>query len=200
MIYTIGYSCYTMDEFIEVLKTFKISTLIDVRTTPYSSFHIDFNSDILKANLKENGIKYLYLGSKVGGRPKNKQLYDDDGVIDYQKMEISSSFKKGIAEIASLSSSNVCLMCAEKNPINCHRSILIGKCLYNAGYDVLHIVDGIPLLTQGYVEDMLVKKHFPNLNQLSLFDKNEDYNSAVFKAYNMQNKVIGAKINEEECD
>ena len=195
MIYTIGYVGYDIDAFINVLLSYQIRILIDVRSNPYSLYKSDFSKGVINLKLKEANIQYLYLGQKLGGKPKNKTLYIDN-IIDYTLLEQTKEYKSGINEIVryEFANLNICLMCAEKDPVDCHRSILIGKSISNLGLDILHIFKDAPLLSQRNIENILMNKYYPNYVQVSLFDEENNYDSLLLNAYIMQNRKIGAKL------
>jgi uncharacterized protein (DUF488 family) len=80
MVYTIGHSNITQESFIEILKSFKIQLVVDVRSSPYSKYVPYFNRENINKSLKENSIRYLFLGNYLGGKPKDEKYYKDDKV------------------------------------------------------------------------------------------------------------------------
>ena len=84
-LYTIGYGNRKPNEFLTLLKNFGTEYLIDVRSQPYSKFNPQFNQHDLKFFLERNGIKYVFMGDSIGGRPKDTSCYDDEGKVDYEK-------------------------------------------------------------------------------------------------------------------
>jgi len=203
-IYTIGYTAVEIDRFISILKKYNISCLIDVRSIPLSKFYVNYNKENLARVLKENEIIYRNYDKEFGARQTNKAFYVKEGYLDFEKFAHSDIFLEGIKKInkgLELNQSFV-LMCAEKDPINCHRAILIGRQLFLKEFDVEHIVfdnGEVKTIDQGYIDKELVNEYFPNREQLSIFEnENLSYDDYVRAAYKLKNKEIGFKIKEEE--
>ena len=142
IVYTIGYTSFDVDKFIDVLKKFKITCLIDVRSTPKSSYYKDYDDSNLIPLLKSKGIVYRNYKDEFGARQENKEFYNDKGFLDFNLFSKSQQFNNGIDKIQKAQDMKyvVCLMCAEKDPINCHRTILIARNLDKQGFDVKHIL------------------------------------------------------------
>ena len=163
-IYTIGYGSRTLDDFVSVLKTHEIGYLIDVRSTPYSRFKPEFSKNALEAHLSEHGIRYIYLGDKLGGQPDDPTCYADGKVI-YDEVRQRSFFQEGLTrlEAAFRRRLRVVLMCSEGKPEQCHRSKLIGQALVEQGIPVTHIDENGALVSQAEIINELTD------GQLSLF-------------------------------
>ncbi|MDI6723116.1 MAG: DUF488 domain-containing protein [Methanobacterium sp.] len=139
MIYTIGHSNITQESFIELLKSFEIQLVVDVRSSPYSKFVPHFNRDNIKKTLKENNIDYTFMGNYVGGKPKDEKYYTD-GKANYDLIAESNHYKEGIDKIIELNKDkNLVLMCSEEDPKSCHRHNLITQTLIKKGLKVIHI-------------------------------------------------------------
>jgi uncharacterized protein (DUF488 family) len=139
IIYTIGHSDLDFDSFVALLKKFKIQTLVDIRSQPYSSYVKHFNKETLKNALEKQKIDYYYGGGAVGGRPDDESLYED-GHVSYKKIRATEKYQKAIKLLYKLISlKNVVLMCSEENPDKCHRSILIAPDLMEMGIEVRNI-------------------------------------------------------------
>ncbi|MBT9100100.1 DUF488 domain-containing protein [Methylovulum psychrotolerans] len=179
-IYTIGYGKRTIDEFIGILLEYDIKFLIDVRSYPYSKYKPDFSRELLKITLKSSGIKYVFMGNTLGGRPEDGSCYTDDKV-DYEKTKTKSFYKEGIARLKTAweKQLTVALMCSEGKPHECHRTKLISETLCKLGISTLHIDEIGKIKTQdevmsqimsgqlsliGFLPDVLTsrKKYFPN--------------------------------------
>lgn len=130
-LYTIGHGNRKLAEFLALLKNFGIEYLIDVRSQPYSKFNPQFNQNDLKLSLEHNGIKYVFMGDSIGGRPKDTSCYDDDGKVDYDVVKTKDFFIQGINRLKTAYNQDihVVLMCSESKPCECHRSKLIGRVL-----------------------------------------------------------------------
>jgi uncharacterized protein (DUF488 family) len=148
-IHTIGYGARTMDDFLAALAAQRIAYLLDVRSTPYSRFKPEFSKDALAGRLAEAGIRYVYLGDKLGGQPDDPTCYADGKVI-YEQVAQRPAFQEGLArvEAAFRRQLRVALMCSEGKPEQCHRSKLIGQELVDRGVPVAHIDENGALVSQ----------------------------------------------------
>jgi len=116
-----------------------------------------------------------------------------NGMVDFSKIEKSKSFKEGIdVIISSLNTSNIVLMCTESNPIECHRSILLGKVLYKRNIEIKHILKDGSILTQEDIEKEILNEYFPNRDRIRLIQQNEDIDY-LNEAYHLQNIKICCK-------
>jgi len=139
-IFTIGHSNLDLEAFIKLLKDNVIEVLVDVRSNPYSQFASQFNKDDIMKAIPASGIKYLYLGKELGGKPEGKEYYDSEGYVLYSRIADSPLFAEGIERlIKGINTYRVAIMCSEENPINCHRRLLVGKVLSDHGVNILHI-------------------------------------------------------------
>jgi uncharacterized protein (DUF488 family) len=139
-IFTIGHSNHDLEKFLQLLKANKIEALVDIRSNPYSRYAYQFNKDNLTKAIQAGGLKYLFLGKKLGGRPKDRQFYDSEGHVLYSRLSESPLFLEGIERVINeIETSRVALMCSEENPVNCHRYLLVSKFLEDRGISVLHI-------------------------------------------------------------
>jgi len=139
-IYTIGHSSHSIESFLNLLISQGIEVLVDVRSSTFSRFAPQYNSKSLRAFLIEKGIKYLYLGNELGGRPTDRQYYDLDGHVLYNLLAESPLFFKGISRLVEgLDKCTIALLCAEEDPSGCHRRLLVGRILRERGISVLHI-------------------------------------------------------------
>ena len=125
-VYTIGYSGFEIKDFIQILKKNKISVVIDVRSSPYSQYYSDYNKKNLEARLKTFNIHYRNYALEFGARQEKKEYYTEKGYLDFELFSKSKNFLKGIEKLKNAMNKNYrfILMCAEKNPIRCHRAIL----------------------------------------------------------------------------
>ncbi len=139
-IYTIGYGNRRIEDFLSILKKFDVDLLIDIRTRPFSRFNPDYRAKKLELHLINNGIRYLFLGQELGGKPADPDCYTMEEV-DYLKVQKKDFFKKGIEEVLNLQKEGftVALMCAELSPNHCHRKALVGEYLEKRNYPVKHI-------------------------------------------------------------
>ena len=140
VVYTVGHSNVAQEAFVALLKQHGIEVLVDVRSQPYSKYVPHFNAGVLKPAILAAGMKYLYLGKELGGRPDDKRYYDSDGHVLYGLVAESDKFKAGIERLLrGAREHRVALMCNEENPAECHRRLLVGRVLVERGVRVLHI-------------------------------------------------------------
>lgn len=200
-IYTIGYTSFDVDKFVDVLKKYHITCLIDVRSIPKSSYYKDFDDLNISHILANNGIVYRNYKIEFGARQDNKSFYNIKGYLDFDIFAQSKQFNDGIEKIKKAQEMGyvVCLMCAEKDPINCHRTILIARNLDKKGFEVKHILASEGVCIQKDIDDRLVEKYFPNRSQISIFSENNlTYDEMLEKAYKIRNEEIGFKLEDEE--
>ncbi|MCM8799919.1 MAG: DUF488 domain-containing protein [Candidatus Omnitrophica bacterium] len=131
IIYTLGTSNRSLEEFLEILKNYSIKLIVDVRRFPTSRFE-HFKREKLKDYLSEENIKYFYLGDKLGG-------YRQEG---YEKYTKTSDFKRAIEILKELSKKeNICIICAEKFPFRCHRRFISEELSKDKDIGIIHIID-----------------------------------------------------------
>lgn len=139
-VYTIGYSNHEIAYFIDFLRQHNITALGDVRSHPYSRYVPQYSQEPLKAALAAAGISYVFLGKELGARSKNPTCYKK-GRVQYERLAKESTFLEGIDRvIQGTSRYRIALMCAEKDPIECHRALLVARKLFDAGIPVNHIL------------------------------------------------------------
>ncbi len=138
-IFTIGHSNHSIKCFIELLALHGVDAIADVRSIPYSRWQRQFNREPLKAALKGHGIGYVFLGEELGARTSDPACYEN-GVVQYGKLAETALFSAGIERVLKGSQKMaVALMCAEKEPLECHRAILVARKLVELGAAVRHI-------------------------------------------------------------
>ena len=139
-IFTIGHSNLEIGKFVQLLKTYQIEVLADIRSNPHSSFSPQFNKDGFDKAIHKAGLKYLFLGRELGGKPKNPEFYDPDGFVLYSRIAESPKFLEGIERLMNgIRNYRVVLMCSEENPTHCHRRLLVGKVLSEKSVQIYHI-------------------------------------------------------------
>ena len=139
-ILTVGHSNHTCARFLELLKANDVEVVVDSRSHPFSKFSPQFDSDSIRKSLGEAGIRYLQLGGQLGGRPRGDEFYDANGRVLYDRVAASDSFRQGIERLKKgVDGYVVALMCGEEDPAGCHRRLLIGRVLLEAGFSVDHI-------------------------------------------------------------
>ena len=143
-IFTIGHSNHSPKNFLSLLESHCIAAVVDVRSAPYSGYAPHFNHDALKDLLESRQIDYIFLGGELGGRPRDRSCYDDTGRVQYDRVSETDSFEDGIRLVIHRADDGpIVLMCTEKEPLECHRTLLVARCLAEIDFDVQHIlVDG----------------------------------------------------------
>lgn len=181
-VWTVGHSIYPMEEFIELLRKHDIEVVADVRSNPYSRYATHFHGPSLQNELRKTGLKYVFLGSEIGGKPKEREFYDAEGFADYGKLASSEKFKAGMERLLNgIRIYRVALMCGEEDPAGCHRHLLIGKVAFAGGVEVLHIRKG------GLIQDFesLARESEPEsfATQLNLFGSNHQIRTQNSQAW-----------------
>lgn len=139
-VYTIGHSNQALETFLGLLDLHQIEVLVDVRSQPYSKYTPHFSAAELKAAILGHGLKYLFLGKELGGRPAGPEFYDAKGRANYGLVAHSPLFLEGLERLQKgLGKYRVALMCSEENPQNCHRHLLISRVLAERGIKIVHI-------------------------------------------------------------
>lgn len=145
-LFTIGHSNHSIGRFVELLRLHAIEIVCDVRSTPYSRFNPQFNRELLATALEAQGIAYLFLGNELGGKPRDGNYPADDGAR-FSLMAKSERFRSGLVRLLEEARDRrAAVMCAEKDPGQCHRGLLISPNL-PAGVAIHHI------LADGSVKD-----------------------------------------------
>jgi uncharacterized protein (DUF488 family) len=137
---SIGHSNAPEEKFVALLRTAGVTLIADVRTTPHSRFCPWFSQIKLAASLAAADIAYSVMGDTLGGRPRDDRLYRD-GIADYEAMATRSEYDAGIGRLLDAAArSRVCIMCAEREPLDCHRCLLVARSLTERGLTVGHVL------------------------------------------------------------
>lgn len=141
VVFTVGHSTHTIDKFVELLLRHKIEVVADVRSSPFSKYNPQFNRKELQDSLKRTGIRYVFLGKELGARSDDPACYVADKV-QYDRLARTPLFQSGLDRvIEGAKSYRIALICAEKDPLDCHRTILVARELTRKGLSVMHILD-----------------------------------------------------------
>ena len=145
-IFTIGHSNHPLEAFVALLRRHDVDELVDVRSAPYnrSAYTAHFNRNVLEASLDDYGIRYVFMGSELGGRPADRSCYDAHGRVRYERLAQTDDFLFGVQNLLrDANEQRIALMCSEKEPLDCHRTLLVAHALtteYGAeANDVQHI-------------------------------------------------------------
>jgi uncharacterized protein (DUF488 family) len=185
IIYTIGHSNHTREKFINLLQEHAISAVADVRSQPYSKYTPQFNREALKEALKAQGIAYVFLGEELGARSSDLKCFDN-GKVQYGLLAQTGLFRQGIMRLLKgVEKYRVALMCAEADPLSCHRTILICRNLRHPDLQILHILPDSRLEENTQTEQRLMQNlHLP---EADLFSTKEEL---IELAYDLQGKRI----------
>jgi hypothetical protein len=139
-LFTIGHSNNAIERFIALLKDAGVNAIADVRSVPYSRFCPWFSRNNLQTHLRAAGIGYFSYGETLGGRPSSADLYRDGGA-DYEAMAQTPAFRSALDRLQNdMAQHCICLMCAERDPLDCHRCLLVAQALAERGVAIGHIL------------------------------------------------------------
>jgi len=141
---TIGHSTHRVEDFLRLLRRHRVNAVADVRSMPYSRFNPQFSRDAVRAALRSNGIHYVYLGGELGGRSRDAAHYDVDdhrARISYDRVRQKGSFMAGLRRVLDGVDKGyrIALMCVEKEPLDCHRTLLVARALEDTELSGKHI-------------------------------------------------------------
>lgn len=138
-VYTVGHSTHTTERFLALLREHHVTAVCDVRSQPYSRLNPQFNRETLKQTLRTHRVAYVFLGAELGARSDDPSCYDH-GKVQYERLARTALFQQGLARVQEgMKSYCIALMCAEREPLDCHRTILVARCLAGLRIDVAHI-------------------------------------------------------------
>ena len=188
MIYTIGHSNHPIEHFVSLLRQHGIQALADVRSNPYSRFNPQFNREKLQASLAAaGGIRYVFLGEELGARSKDPACYDEEGRVSYAKLAQTPLFRQGIDRLQTgMQQLRIAIMCAERNPLECHRTILVSRELEKVGIPVTHILHDGTLEPNRHSLQRLAAEL--KLAETDLFRSQDEL---IQDAYEMQGRRMG---------
>lgn len=151
-IWTVGHSNHSFARFAELLRGEAIEFVVDVRSYPYSRIAPHFNREELGAALDAIGVRYVYRGEELGGRPAGEEDYDEHGRARYDRMAERPNFRDAIERLVSgCRDRRLALMCSEAQPRDCHRRLLVGKVLAEEGVELRHILSSGAVQQEGSV-------------------------------------------------
>src|SRR5580704_6130313 len=161
-LFSIGHSNIPVERFVGLLRGASVDAVADVRSTPASRRFPWFSGKNLAPRLQGDGIAYLQFGDTLGGRPGDAALYRD-GVADYEKMAQQPEFCAGLDRLLKVATQHrVCLMCAEREPLDCHRCLLVSRALAERGCTVGHILHDGAVEPHAATEERLLADSGPN--------------------------------------
>ncbi len=157
-VFTIGHSNHTAEMLQLLLRMHGVEAVCDVRSHPYSRRHPQFGRERLRDDLQATGIGYVFLGGELGGRSSDPACYADNR-IRYERVALTPAFRAGIAGLIEEGSSRrVAILCAEKDPLRCHRILLVARELVRHGVMVEHILSDGRIESQDEAESRLLRE------------------------------------------
>jgi uncharacterized protein (DUF488 family) len=204
--FTIGHSNHTIEDFLQLLKKYNIDTLVDVRSTPFSQYQPQFNGEQLKDEIDTynkkiltdedcftratnpnpaQNISYTYMGDRLGGRYDDRTLFFKTGVVDYNKVRKTTRFQQGIEDLFTLirNGKTVAVMCTEKDPLDCHRFLLVSHSLVQQkNVEIDHILAEGNTISNSDLEQKLLQKYG---------------NVPTERLYELRNQDVGYSVNKD---
>lgn len=194
--YTIGHSTHSLNSFIALLQDNEVEAVADVRSTPFSRRFPHFNQDPLRRALSGYGIAYVPLGLELGGRGNPHSVRDAHGRISYRSIGDSPEFRGGLQRVESGSARmRVALLCTERDPLQCHRGILVSRVLAAHGTRVVHIHADGTTETHGDAERRLLR--LVGARQPNLFQDEDELLAAAYDAQEARIAHVAASAARE---
>jgi len=186
-LFTIGHSTHPTEDFLALLHQHGITALCDVRSAPYSRYNPQFKKEPLAASLKEADVAYVYLGRELGAHVHDPAFHEN-GRVSYAKVARADFFRAGLERVREgMKSYRVALMCAERDPIVCHRFMLVTRNLRGEGFAIVHVCADGSLETNEDAERRLLEA--ARLPRGTLFD---DEAAMIEAAYERMGKGMAA--------
>ncbi len=152
-VWTVGHSNHDVDGLLALVRRHRIAHVVDVRSHPHSRYAPHFNRDELRASVEACGIRYAFLGSALGGRPRHEDQVDADGHALYDMMAAEPAFNRAIEGVLrGASEHRIVLLCSCGAPHECHRRLLVGKVLCDRGAELRHILPDGDVLSERTVQ------------------------------------------------
>ena len=197
VVFTVGHSTHTQERFTELLRQHRITAVADVRSTPYSRHHPQFNRRELAGWLAEADIAYVFLGRELGGRSDDPSDYEN-GRVCYDRLQAKPAFGLGVERIVrGAMHQRIALVCSEKEPLDCHRSLLVARALADRGVSVNHILADGSLETHSQTMKRLLD--MTGLKQPRLFppagDQAERFGDPISQAVALRAAQVAYSLN-----
>jgi uncharacterized protein (DUF488 family) len=180
-IFTVGHSTHELDAFLGLLTRHAVTVIADVRSQPFSRIAY-FNRDALAVALKTRGIKYLPLGKELGARRDEQECYVDGQAV-YERVATLPLFRQGLERVLTCARADVvALMCSEKEPLDCHRTVLVCRQLRPYGLPIRHILADGRIEEHAETEHRLMQLMGISPRQGDLFSSTEDLLEQAYEA------------------
>jgi uncharacterized protein (DUF488 family) len=198
--FTIGHSNQEPSAFLGALIRHEIKMVCDVRSRPGSFRFPQFNREPLMAQLASAKIIYQFFGDQLGGRPLDPRYYSPDGLVDYPARRKAPDFEEAMDRLLGFAKTlPLALMCAEEDPLHCHRFLMICPALVQHGIQAVHLRRGGTTESQRDAEDRLLQLHgFADVTSNSLFAQGRD--GALEDALRLQAEQYGFRTSPEAIE
>jgi uncharacterized protein (DUF488 family) len=154
VVWTVGHSTHPVDVLVELLRGQRIEALADVRSAPYSRHNPQFRKEKLRGSVEQAGLRYVWLGAELGGRPPEPELYDAKGHARYDLVAETERFQTGLERLLTGAATyRVAIMCSEEDPARCHRRLLVTRALVARGVEVRHLRGDGSVITEADLSD-----------------------------------------------
>jgi len=188
-VYTIGHSTHTYERFAQLLRDYNVSFVIDVRSVPQSTRSPQFGKRALRDAIRSDGMRYRYAGNVLGGRPADPGFYQDEQV-QYDRVASSEPFRKALERIRLAARTHVvALVCAEGDPIACHRFLLVARHLKSPELGIIHILPDGRTEPNAATEVRILRQ--AGLLQSDMFAPTLE---ALEKAYEIQSRRVAYSV------
>ena len=192
LLFTIGHSTHEWPQFLALLKQHGVTAVADIRSQPASRLP-QYNRAPLHVGLQEAGIKYVFLGRELGARRDEHECYEGDQV-SYERISNLPRFQEGLERLRRGSRDyRIVLLCAEKEPLDCHRTILVCRKLRDE-FHIRHILADGSLEEHEQTERRLVRQMDVTR---TLFEPNLTENDLLQQAYEARSCQIGYRADSE---
>jgi uncharacterized protein (DUF488 family) len=200
---SVGHSNHDWPRLLELLRGAGVTAVADVRSSPYSRRLPQYNRSVIEGALRANGLAYVFLGDLLGGRPADPDLYDPEGWADYARMRQTAAFRRGLDRLLlGAESYTVVTLCAEEDPLDCHRGLMIAPALAELGLPPFHLRKDGALETTADMERRLLEDTGVGDGLLDgLFAGQLDEaerRQLVAEAYRLRNRKIAYRTQAEE--
>ena len=194
-LFTIGYGNLEIKNFIEIVKKNNIEIICDIRSQPYSSYSPAYSQEPLKKVIKENSIKYIFMGDSLGGRSEDMDCYENNR-INYEILSQKKTFQDGLDRLLEgLNKYKIAIMCSEKDPEKCHRTLLVARYIKNKHSNIVHIHHNDSLEKHSEFEKRIINLN--NKQQQTLLNL-EDEETTLSHVYKKLSKKAAYKRNDDE--
>jgi uncharacterized protein (DUF488 family) len=204
-LFSIGHSNLEFPRFVQLLQQSGVGAVVDVRSQPTSKWVSWCNRPNLEQQLRDYEIRYHFMGDLLGGRPRQADVYDSDGRVDYERVKATSGFQKGLDRLSqALEDFKLVMLCSEEDPIDCHRGLLIAPAMKDRGIATTHIRSDGSLESQVQFEARLIEVTGAGIGLLDgLFAASmseEDHRQILVEAYRIQSGRKAFRLSSEPTE